>query len=69
MINNNPYNWGGTVIDGYSYILEPADDYGISFTENVIGLTVNHTSSWIFLNIENSSHVNGRKLISTKRRE
>ncbi len=68
LMNQSPYDVGPqTEIDGYTYIRKPADDYGITYTDEIIGIRMYHSSSW-FVTHSKSLHPKQRQTISTRRK-
>jgi very-short-patch-repair endonuclease len=56
------------IIDGYTYIMECADEFCLSFTNKIIGLSINHTSSWVSVEVKSLDYLNVRQSNPTKRK-
>jgi len=56
------------IIDGYTYIMECADEFGLSFTNKIIGLSINHIASWVSVEVKSLDYLNVRQSNPTKRK-
>ena len=56
------------IIDGYTYIMECADEFCLSFTNKIIRLSINHTSSWVSVEVKSLDYLNVRQSNPTKRK-
>lgn len=55
-------------IDGYAYIMECADESGLSFTDKIIGLSISHTSSWYSSEVKSIDYIKVHQSRPTKRK-